>query len=75
MADEFKAESVVTEATDMKGAAKIYYTLAVEKIKDVCGTVCMMKQCLVCMAGVIYISIKSAIIGDRINSSAVFTSV
>uniref|UniRef100_A0A672PGD2 CTAGE family member 5-like n=1 Tax=Sinocyclocheilus grahami TaxID=75366 RepID=A0A672PGD2_SINGR len=35
MADEFKAESVVTEATDMKGAAKIYYTLAVEKIKDV----------------------------------------
>ncbi len=39
MADEFKAESVVTEATDMKGAAKIYYTLAVEKIKDVCGTV------------------------------------
>lgn len=35
MADEFKAESVVTEATDMKGAATIYYTLAVEKIKDV----------------------------------------
>ncbi|KTG05467.1 hypothetical protein cypCar_00031268 [Cyprinus carpio] len=35
MADEFKAESVVTEAADMKGAAKIYYTLAVEKIKDV----------------------------------------
>ncbi|XP_073725293.1 melanoma inhibitory activity protein 2 isoform X1 [Misgurnus anguillicaudatus] len=35
MADEFKAESLVTEATDMKGAATIYYTLAVEKIKDV----------------------------------------
>lgn len=44
MADEFKAESVVTEATDIEGAAKIYYTLAVEKIKDVCGSVCMMKQ-------------------------------
>lgn len=44
MVDEFNAESVVTEATDVKGAAKIYYTLAVEKLKDVCGTVCMMKQ-------------------------------
>jgi len=39
MADELKAESVVTEATDMKGAANIYYTLAVEKIKDVCVSV------------------------------------
>lgn len=39
MTDEFKAESLVTEATDMRGAAKIYYTLAVEKIRDVCGSV------------------------------------
>ncbi|XP_026855681.2 melanoma inhibitory activity protein 2 isoform X2 [Electrophorus electricus] len=35
MADEYKGESVVTEATDIKGTAKIYYTLALEKIRDV----------------------------------------
>ncbi|KAK1793112.1 hypothetical protein P4O66_011518, partial [Electrophorus voltai] len=34
MADEYKGESVVTEATDIKGTAKIYYTLALEKIRD-----------------------------------------
>ncbi|XP_057199461.1 melanoma inhibitory activity protein 2 isoform X2 [Triplophysa rosa] len=35
MADELKAETLVTQATDVRGAAKIYYTLAVEKIRDV----------------------------------------
>ncbi|XP_076156636.1 cTAGE family member 5 isoform X5 [Alosa pseudoharengus] len=35
MAEEVNIHKVATEATDVKGAAIIYYTLAVEKVKDV----------------------------------------
>ncbi|KAI4904484.1 hypothetical protein NFI96_018919 [Prochilodus magdalenae] len=35
MAEEFKSESAVTEASDVGGTARIYYTLALEKIRDV----------------------------------------
>lgn len=35
MAEEININKVATEATDVKGAASIYYTLAVEKVKDV----------------------------------------
>ncbi|XP_062379096.1 cTAGE family member 5 isoform X6 [Sardina pilchardus] len=35
MAEEVNIHKVATEATDVKGAASIYYTLAVEKVKDV----------------------------------------
>lgn len=51
MADDFKAESLVTEASDVKGAAKIYYTLAVEKLRDVCVCVCVYDE-TVCVAAV-----------------------
>lgn len=35
MAEEINVNKVATEATEVKGAASIYYTLAVEKVKDV----------------------------------------
>ncbi|XP_036450029.1 cTAGE family member 8 isoform X4 [Colossoma macropomum] len=35
MAEEFKSESAVTEANDIGGTARIYYSLALEKIRDV----------------------------------------
>lgn len=37
MADELKSESAVPEPGDIGGTARIYYSLAVEKIRDVCG--------------------------------------
>ena len=37
MAEEFKSESAVTEANDIGGTARIYYSLALEKIRDVCA--------------------------------------
>ena len=35
MAEEININKVATETTDVKGAASIYYTLALEKVKDV----------------------------------------
>ncbi|KAL6477301.1 hypothetical protein MHYP_G00131360 [Metynnis hypsauchen] len=35
MAEELKSESAVTEASDIGGTARIYYSLALEKIRDV----------------------------------------
>lgn len=37
MAEDFNNESNVIKANDTKGSANIYYTIAMEKIRDVSG--------------------------------------
>lgn len=37
MAEELNMKKIANEVTEVKGAASVYYTLAVEKVKDVSG--------------------------------------